>query len=108
MGMDGADGNEKFLFTKELFPCWPCIESLARGCVPLAGLWMGVSGCCHYCAGQEFFKIYQPVYNGGWTRSGGGDPEKIGEFVMSYRFNPCCCCCAIPTPMKFYFMPSNM
>lgn len=106
MGMDKISEGEKFVFAKKLFCCWPCVQACAMGCAPLGMCCQGMSGCMHYCEGTEFKKITQPVYRGPWKRSD-GDPEQIGEFVVSQRFNPVCCCIAVPTPLKYYFKPTT-
>jgi len=108
MGIDGSDAQEKFIFAKKLHLCWPCIQNCATFCVPFGICLTGMDGCCHYCSGTEFKSIRQPVYKGPWSRANNSeDPERIGEFVMSQRFQPVCCCCAVPTPLKYYFLPTT-
>eukprot|EP00927_Polykrikos_kofoidii_P031768 TRINITY_DN2723_c0_g1_i1.p1 TRINITY_DN2723_c0_g1~~TRINITY_DN2723_c0_g1_i1.p1 ORF type:complete len:327 (-),score=43.45 TRINITY_DN2723_c0_g1_i1:152-1036(-) len=107
MGMDGQEGLEKFVFAKSLFPCWPLVQACAMVCAPLGFCCVGMDGCCNYCKGSEFKSITQPVYKGPWKRSDGTEPEKIGEFTTTQRFNPVCCCCAVGTPLKYYFRPTN-
>jgi len=106
MGMDNAQGEEKFTFLKELFACWPCVQAFAMGCAPLGVCCLAMNGCKHYCGGDEFLTITQPVYAGPWSRTDGKDPEEIGQMVMAYRFQPVTCCCAQPTPLKFYYKPT--
>ena len=107
MGMDGADGTEKFAFARTLFPCWPCIVTMGYACAPLGICCIGMSGCKNYCAGTEFRKITQPVYKGPWSAMSGQEPEKMGDFVMTQRFQPVSCCCAIPIPLKYYYVPTS-
>jgi len=104
MGMDGGDGQEKFLFTKELFTCWPYVQACAQVCVPLGVCCNSMDGCKNYCSGTEFKTITQPVFKGPWKR-GQGNPEKIGEFVITQRFEPVGMCCAAPVPIKYYYKP---
>jgi len=106
MGMANKSGDEVFVFTKELFPCWPCLQSFAMGCAPLGMVCVGIDGCCHYCNGTEFKSITQPVYKGPWTR-GNPEPEKVGEMVITQRFRPVTPLLAIPTPLKYYFKPTS-
>lgn len=107
LGMDGVGGTEKFIFAKSLFPCWPCVQACAVSCAPLGVCCVACDGCCQYCKGTEFKRITQPVYKGPWSRSSGVDPTKIGEFVITQRFNPICCCAAAPVPLRYYFKPTT-
>lgn len=107
LGMAGADDHEKFIFAKKLFPCWPCVGTFAAICIPMGVCCTQMDGCYHYCGGTEFKSITQPVFKGPWSRQMGNDPEKIGQFVITQRFNPCCCCCATPTPLRFHFEPDT-
>jgi hypothetical protein len=102
MGMDGTDGQEKFVFAKELFPCWPLVSACALGCAPLGMCVAGMDGCLQYCNGREFKSITQPVFKGPWNRSD-GEPHKVGQFVITQRYTPACCCLASPTPLQYYF-----
>merc|ERR1712187_852690 len=107
MGMDGHDGEEKFVFAKSLFPCRRIIQSCALVCAPIGICCVSMDGCLNYCKGSEFKTITQPVYKGSWSRSMGTDPQQIGEFITSHRFHPVTCCCAVDTPLKFYYKPIN-
>lgn len=108
VGFDDKNGDEKFVFAKDLYPCWPVAESIAVFCAPLGLCCNSMRGCCSYCGGNEFLSITQPVYKGPWNRSSGSEPEKIGNFVMSYRYKPIGCCCALPSPLKFYYKGTTL
>jgi len=108
MGMENGKGEEKFVFAEELFPCWPIAKACGMWCAPLAMCCLGCQGCCKYCSGTEFKSITQPVFKGGWKRSDGQDPEKIGEFVLTQRFEPVACCFAVPKPLRYYFKPASL
>lgn len=105
MAMEDAQGAERFVLLKKLFACWPCVQAVAMGCAPLGIACKLCSGCRHYCSGDPFLTLTQPVYKGPWERSGDKEPEQMGEFVQSYRFTPVCCCLAVPSPMKFIYRP---
>jgi len=107
IAMEDGNHNEQFLLARNLFPCWPAVTACATVCVPLGTLCVSIDGCCKYCNGQQIKTITQPVYKGPWTRTSGVDPEKIGEFVITQRFNPIGLCCAAPTPMKYFFRPTS-
>lgn len=107
MSMQDANGIEKIVFTKKLFMCWKPVAVVSLFCAPLGICVMGMTGCVKYCSGREFLTITQPVYSGPWLRASGGEPQQIGEMVQSYRFVPVGCCIAMPTPLKFFFRPTN-
>lgn len=108
MGVKHKDGQgnlkEKFVFTKELYACWPCIGACATFGVPCGMCYNSCDGCYQYTKGTECRTITQPVYDGPWSR-GEGNPTKIGEIITTERFYPVGLCCAAPVKMAYGFQP---
>jgi len=107
VGVEGHDGAEHFVFAKSIFPCWPLVQCLAQACGCTGLLCASMIGCYHYITGEQIKTITQPVYKGPWSRTGGTEPQKVGEFVTSQRFHPVTWCCAVPRPMQYYFKPTT-
>lgn len=108
MALFDSQGQERFIFAKELFCCWrPCLVC-SQKLRPIAECYMNINGCINYLYGTEIQTVTQPIFKGPWSRhTSTSPPLKIGEFVITSRFKPVSLCCATPSMMKVYFRPTS-
>jgi len=107
LSLESNSQEEKVVFAKGLYPCWPCVQCCAMFCAPLGVVCLSMKGCCQYCSEEEFMTITQPVYAGPWSRDSGAEPSQIGNMNLAFRFVPMSCCCACPKPLKVWFDPTT-